>query len=309
MLYFATRRCDHPAVYAINQSMLREHSRKFASISHWAFQEHEKEKALNWAGVKTVTPGRKDAIYPEYNQPDTENTENTEPVVPEPPMAPAEPMDTKATEMSEVETNAGEDDAETPRAAIEPMVSSGTNGLLTILETFAQADYSYAKITLITGESFFIILNDIQYWASNLIPTMFTPIYGGCDFKVRGSFSEKVDWNDMAEVRQNLANGNDGVELNHVLASSHRNLQKENPNSGLFKELKKASFTAFGSFVMIDRMYDSIERICELDLGHAMIGKAESLTYTCGKSFIDHVINENLVVSIVPKKIKEVVSL
>lgn len=274
--FFAIRKCEKPAVFEItDEETLKEHCRKFGAVSHWSFKEDEREKALKWAGVKEVTPARSDAVYDEP-QPQEE-----------PPVPAEEP----------VAENLPEEEPDIP-------VAAGENSIVAALAALRDRGYAYVEIRLLSGDILYAILDDVIYWASNLIPTMFTPVYGGCDFKVRASFNDEFNWADMTDVRRVLV-GNEGVNLPHVILSSERNLSKEGSSFQLLRRMDGARMVAMGDFVLFDRLYKKIERRVEKDEVHASLGAAETLVYALEDEVRDFVLNDKVIAMMAPVKIKE----
>ena len=276
--YFAIRKCETPAVFEItDDATLKEHCRKFAAVSHWAFKEEERDKALKWAGVSEVTPARPDAVY---------DTPQEEPAVEETPVEPEIASEESAVEEPEV-----------------PHVEGG-NSLVAALMALRGRGYAYVEIRLLSGDVVYVVLDDVVYWASNLIPTMFTPVYGGCDFKVRASFSDDFNWADMTDVRRVLV-GNEGVNLPHMILSSERNLSKEGASFPLLRRMDSAKMIAMGDFVLFDRLYRKVERKVEKDEAHSSLGAAETLYYDLEDEVKDFVLNDKVIAMMSPVKINE----
>ena len=182
-----------------------------------------------------------------------------------------------------------------------PVMGMETNSLMLTLDMLRRQGYGFVEIKTTLGDTFYAVLDNILYWSSNLVPSMFTPVYGSCDFRVRGSFNGKHNWNDMSDIDRILS-GSDGLELSSVVISSHRNLIRDTDNFGMLKVLHRVERIVMGEYVFFD------QRSVDKDTAHAAFGQAESLSYEGKDDVYDHVLNSKQIVSIVPFFVHEEVS-
>lgn len=178
------------------------------------------------------------------------------------------------------------------------------NSLFMTLDILRKRGYAFVEIKTVLNESFFAVLDDILYWSSNLAPSMFTPVYGSCDFRVRGTFNAPHDWNDLSDINR-IMSGSDGLELSNIVISSHRNLIRDTDEFGLLKVLPRVHRTCMDDYVYFDHLFKGIKRTVDKDTAHSAFGQAESLSYEGKDDVYDQVLNSVQVVSVIPFFIHE----